>query len=124
MLSNTLNVDFGMIATLKKDLDNVPIVPPETYEQKNEFFWRVLILMKIDMYAHEKEIQLCHDLGITLGLPKHEVEVLINYMSLNLRKFISLEKIEKQLADFKSNLEFKTKKSLMMRWLDWMNLNV
>lgn len=124
MLSNTLGVDHGVIATLKKDLDQVSIVPPETYEQKTEFFWRILTMMKMDMYAHEKEIQLCHDLGIALGLPRHEVEALVHYMSLNLKKFISLETFEKQLADFKSNPEFKAKKSLMMRLLDWMNLNI
>ena len=123
MLSNTLGVDHNTIAVLKKDLDQFLISPPETYEQKVEFFWRILTMMKMDMFAHEKELALCKDLGLALKLPEHEVEALTNYMAKNVRKFIKLEKFEAQLEEFKKDPNFKTQKSLMMRLLDWVNLN-
>jgi hypothetical protein len=124
MLSNTLGVDHSMVASLKDDLDQFQIKPPETYEQKVEFLWRTLTTMKMGMLAYEEEILLCKDLGTALKLPKHEVEALTNYMVQNVRKFIKLEQFESQIEEFKSNPNLKAQKSLMMRLLDWMNLNM
>jgi len=119
MLSNTLGVDHSMVALLKKDLDSFKMTPPETYEQKVEYFWRILTMMKMDMHAHDKEIKLCKELGKALQLPKHEVDALTDYMAGHVRKFINLEKFETQLAELKKNPDFEPKKDFMARLFDW-----
>ena len=123
MLSNTLGVDHSMVALLKKDLDSFKITPPETYEQKVEYFWRVLTMMKMDMRAHEKEIKLCLELGVALQLPKHEVSALTDYMAAHVNKFINLDKFETHLDELKKNPDFEPKKDFMIRLFDWFNLS-
>mgnify|MGYP000346366130 CR=1 FL=1 len=120
MLSNTLGVDHAMISVMKNDLDSFEIIPPETYEEKVEYFWRILTMMKMDMQAHDKEIKLCSELGISLGLPKHEVEALTSYMANHLNKFIKFEKFEEKLTELKNTPGFEPEKSLMIRLLDWL----
>jgi uncharacterized tellurite resistance protein B-like protein len=119
MLSNTLGVDHRMVALLKKDLDTFKITPPETYEQKVEFFWRILTMMKMDMHAHDEEIKLCKELGEALQLPKHEVDALTDYMEGHVNKFINLDKFEAQLAELKKDPDFEPKKDFMTRLFDW-----
>lgn len=120
MLTNALGVDHSMISLLKNDLDSFQISPPETYEEKVEYFWRILTMMKMDMQAHDKEISLCLELGISLGLPKHEVVALTEYMADHLNKFIKLEKFEERLTELKNTPGFEPEKSLMVRLLDWL----
>ena len=122
MLSNTLGVDHGMVSLLKKDLDTFKITPPETYEQRVEYFWRILTMMKMDMQAHDKEIELCIELGLALQLPMHEVGALTDYMASHVNKFINLDKFETQLAEFKKNPDFEPKKDFMTRLFDWINI--
>jgi uncharacterized tellurite resistance protein B-like protein len=123
MLTNTLGVDHATISLLRNDLDSFKISPPETYEQKVEYFWRILTMMKMDMQAHDKEIKLCLELGIALGLPKHEVQALTNYMAGHLNKFIKIEKFEEKLVELKNTPGFEPDKSLMTRLFDWFNIS-
>jgi uncharacterized tellurite resistance protein B-like protein len=119
MLTNTLGVDHGVISVMKNDLANLEIVPPETYEEKVEYFWRILTMMKMDMDAHAKEIALCYELGLALGLPEHEVKALTDFMVQNVRKFIKLEAFEDKLTELKNTPGFEPDKSFMQRVLDW-----
>jgi hypothetical protein len=104
---------------MKNDLATLEIVPPETYEEKVEYFWRILTMMKMDMDAHAKEIALCYELGLALGLPEHEVKALTDFMVQNVRKFIKLEAFEDKLTELKNTPGFEPDKSFMQRVLDW-----
>lgn len=120
MLTNSLGVDHGMISLLKDDLGSFEIVPPETYEEKVEYFWRILTMMKMDMHAHDKEIKLCLELGNSLGLPKHEVIALTDYMEAHVNKFIKLEVFEEKLVALKNTPGFEPEKNWMTRLRDWL----
>ena len=48
MLTNTLGVDHAKVMLLKKDLDNIPVVAPESEKDKVKYYWRMLIMMKMD----------------------------------------------------------------------------
>tara|TARA_B100000809_G_scaffold67681_1_gene64733 strand:- start:454 stop:918 length:465 start_codon:yes stop_codon:yes gene_type:complete len=118
MLTNTLGVDHAKVMLLKKNLDNVPVVAPESEKDKVKYYWRMLIMMKMDLEAHEKEIELGKDLGVALGLPLNEVVGLMDYMVENVNKFIGLEKFEAQLFVVRNDPNYQPKLSLFQRLLN------
>ena len=119
LLTNTLGVDHTRIMLLKKDLDNIPVVAPETQKDKLKYYWRMLVMMKMDLEAHEKEIKLGKELGVALGVPPHEVEGLMDYMVENVNKFIGLEKFEAQLPIIRNNPKYQPKKNFIQRLISW-----
>jgi uncharacterized membrane protein YebE (DUF533 family) len=118
MLTNTLGLDHARVMLLKKDLDNVPVVAPESEKDKVKYYWRMLIMMKMDLEAHENEIELGKDLGVALGLPLNEVVGLMDYMVENVNKFIGLEKFEAQLLVVRNDPNYQPKLSLFQRLLN------
>jgi len=115
MLTNTLGVDHAKVMLLKKDLDNVPVVAPDSEKDKVKYYWRMLIMMKMDLQAHEKEIELGKELGVALGLPLNEVVGLMDYMVENINKFIGLEKFEAQLELVRKDPNYQQKLNLFQR---------
>jgi len=115
MLTNTLGVDHAKVMLLKKDLDNVPVVAPDSEKDKVKYYWRMLIMMKMDLQAHEKEIELGKELGVALGLPLNEVVGLMDYMVENINKFIGLEKFEAQLELVRKDPNYQPKLNLFQR---------
>jgi len=101
LLTNAMGVDYNRVAELKKNIDAVPVVPPQTKDEKLEYFWRILTMMKMDMHADEREIVLCNELGLALKLSPFEVSSLITYMAERLREFVDL----KQYMAFAKSLE-------------------
>ena len=88
LLTNTLGVDYNKVAELKENIDEVPIVPPDSKEGKLEFFWRILTMMKMDMHADERELVLSKELGLALKLSLFEVTHLITFMVERLNEFV------------------------------------
>jgi hypothetical protein len=97
MLSNTLGVDGAKVSALKSKLDIVDIVPPETRRQKIDYFWRILSMMKMDLHAHEKELEMSLDLGTSLGFSKKESNICIDYMCANMNKVVGFDDFSAQL---------------------------
>jgi len=91
LLTNTLGVDPNKVAELRKNIDAIHIIPPKTKNEKLEYFWRILTMMKMDMEADERELVLCKELGLGLQLPLFEVNHLITYMAERLREFVPFE---------------------------------
>jgi len=120
LLTNTLGVDHAEVTLLARDIDNVPVVVPVTREDKVKYFWRILIMMKMDLQAHEAELKLAQELGEALELAANEVRGLIDYMAKNVAKFISLEKFESQLIDIQRDPKYAPVKTFWQKLFPWM----
>ena len=59
-------------------------------EQKISYFWQVLQVMKMDMVADEKELELCKEMGQRIGFTNSQVDKMVEYMGSHLRKVIEL----------------------------------
>ena len=118
MFTNALGVDGNLIARLKENIDDVPVVPPETKEEKIEYFWRILSVMKVDLESDEKEVELCIELGLALQLPEHEVRGFTDYMVKNVNKLIKLDQFEAQLAEILKDPNYQPKKGFFKRLYD------
>lgn len=120
LLTNTLGVDHAEVTLLAKDIDNVPVVVPVTREDKVKYFWRILIMMKMDLQAHKAELKLAQELGEALELPENEVRGLIDYMVENVAKFIGLEKFEARLIEIQKDPAYAPKKTFWQKIFPWM----
>ena len=94
LLTNTLGVDYNKVAEFKKNIDEVPIVPPKTKEDRLEYFWRILTMMKMDMHADERELVLCKELGLALHLSLFEVTHLMTFMVERLNEFVEWKRFK------------------------------
>lgn len=94
ILSNTLGADMMKVNQWRSSLDDVVLVLPETEEEKMDYFFRILTMMKMDMRAHPKELEMCQELGIALQFKKKKVNKAIDFMQENLEKFVSFEKFK------------------------------
>jgi len=101
-------------------IDNVPVVVPVTRDDKVKYFWRILIMMKMDLQAHEAELKLAQELGEALELAENEVRGLIDYMAENVAKFISLEKFESQLIEIQKDPKYAPVKTFWQKVFPWM----
>ena len=77
------------------NIDKVSFTAPKTDEQKVNYFWQTLQVMKMDMVADEKELDICREVGQRIGFTNAQVDKMVDYMGTNLRKVI-------QLNDFKA----------------------
>lgn len=91
ILSNTLGVDAMKVNQWRDKLDDVVLVLPESKLEKIDYFWRLLTMMKMDLYAHPKELEMCRELGLALQFKKKEVEKAIQYMQDNMKKVVKFE---------------------------------
>ncbi len=103
MLSNALGVNHAEIALLKQNLDDVPVVPPETKDQKLEYFWRILTMMKMDLTADERELILAKELGLAMDLSKFEVTGLVSHMVENVLGFVSFEEFMEYATELENH---------------------
>lgn len=99
MLSNTLGVDGAKIGRLKQQLELVDIVPPETRFEKIDYFWRILSVMKMDLHAHEKELEMSYHLGRSLGFSKKETQKAVDFMCDRMRKVVGFEEFRDLLGE-------------------------
>ncbi len=72
------------------NIDKVSFTAPKTDEQKISYFWQVLQVMKMDMVADEKELELCKEIGQRIGFTNEQVDKMVNYMRGHLRNVIDL----------------------------------
>ena len=72
------------------NLDKISFTAPKTDEQKISYFWQVLQVMKMDMVADEKELELCKEIGQRIGFTNSQVDKMVEYMGSHLRKVIEL----------------------------------
>lgn len=73
------------------NIDKVSFTAPKTDEQKVSYFWQTLQVMKMDMVADEKELDICREVGQRIGFTNTQVDKMVDYMGSNLRKVIQLE---------------------------------
>tara|TARA_B100001173_G_scaffold288068_1_gene276915 strand:+ start:1130 stop:1534 length:405 start_codon:yes stop_codon:yes gene_type:complete len=81
------------------NLDKISFTVPKTDDQKISYFWQVLQVMKMDMVADEKELELCKEVGQRIGFKNTQVEKMIEYMGTNLRKVIELSEFRKLILE-------------------------
>jgi uncharacterized tellurite resistance protein B-like protein len=81
------------------NLDKISFTAPKTDEQKVSYFWQVLQVMKMDMVADEKELELCKEIGQRIGFSNAQVEKVVDYMASNLRTVVQLEDFKKLIAE-------------------------
>ena len=81
------------------NLDKISFTAPKTDEQKVSYFWQVLQVMKMDMVADEKELELCKEIGQRIGFSNAQVEKVVEYMASNLRTVVELEDFKKLIAE-------------------------
>jgi len=91
ILSSTLGVDAMKVNQWRNKLEDVVLVLPETKEERVDYFWRFLTMMKMDLRAHPKELEMCQELGEALGFKKNKVEKTINYMVEKMDKVVKLD---------------------------------
>lgn len=100
LLSRTLGVDAIKVNQFKESLDDVVLVLPETPIERMDYFWRLLTLMKIDLYAHPKELEMCEELGMALRFKKKQVEKAVNYMQENLLRVVKFDEFKAKMLAF------------------------
>ena len=94
LLSNTLGVNMQMVNQYRDKLDEVVLVVPESKREKVDYFWRILNMMKMDLYAHPAELKMCKELGLALGFKKKKVEEAVQYMQDRMDKVVGFEELE------------------------------
>lgn len=97
MLSNTLKADSTMIRQYSSKLDEVPLMAPREQREREDYFWRILTLMKMDLHGHPEEIKMCEDLGKALQFSKKEVTKALEYMEANMNKTVSFEEFQQAI---------------------------
>lgn len=93
LLSNTMGVDMMKVNQWRGRLDEVVLVLPKTKEERIDYFWRLLTMMKMDLYAHPKELEMCRELGRALKFKKQKVEEAITLMNDNMERSVPYEEI-------------------------------
>jgi hypothetical protein len=97
-LSTTIGADAMQVSKWRNRLEDVVLVLPQTEAERVDYFWRFLTLMKMDLRAHPKELEMCQELGISLGFKKKKVESTVAFMVSKMDNVV-------QLKEFKSVMD-------------------
>jgi uncharacterized tellurite resistance protein B-like protein len=97
LLTNTLKADANLIREYSDNLDNVPLIAPRERNEREDYFWRILTMMKMDLHAHPEELKMCEELGKVLKFSSKEVKKAIDYMTENMNKTVGFEEFQQAL---------------------------
>jgi hypothetical protein len=71
-----------------------------TPEQKFEYLYNAISLVKVDNKVPEREMMFCQDIAIRLGYNKHVVNILLDIIDGDYNEAENLEDLKKMVEDY------------------------
>ncbi|MDP4678757.1 MAG: TerB family tellurite resistance protein [Cyclobacteriaceae bacterium] len=82
-LGAELNMSKREVDNIKKDIDNISFIVPETDEQRFEFIYNFTCMMMADDDIDYREMEICKNYAVELGFKKNLVNELVKSISSN-----------------------------------------
>jgi uncharacterized tellurite resistance protein B-like protein len=94
IIAQRLGVKGADFQYILKNIDTLVVVTPDSEEKRMDHYYRIMNMMKMDLHADEKEIELCKELGKEYGFADEKVEKLIVYLLANMKRFVKYEEVK------------------------------
>ena len=89
-----------MVTELIEHTEPVGTFGALTPEQKFEYLYNAICLVKVDNKVPESEMMFCQDIAIRLGYNKHVVNILLDIIDGDYNEAENLEDLKKMVEDY------------------------